>query len=593
MSSESAARPPQATPGAAALPPSPGIFSATLHGFTFPDPRVPSCTGNTSALLFHNDGYHTISALAPTLEPVLSTFAPAHRVRRPRNSFMLFRSWCCKENAHGRTQPRANLNDSIRAQWKALSSEQREWWKARAEEEKKEHAARHPGYKYRPQPKVKNGASAAASTTARRRSRAALQHGSGASVSRSPPRQASHLPNVAVLCTFDPPSAPTTSPLARPADEVLSPASNGSQVWASPSLPPPANNPAPLLNMRPLNIPAYRPSGTYAPSPLSPSFGRVPFSNWHSSTPVHGPSTPYTPFSASSFNGTPSLGTSPSSISGSLPPSPYTPAPPSFRLPPPYLASPCGTATPGDRVAAPAYPNYGLGLGCEPPFDSSATGALEAGYSPAQADFIAAMTPAQYSHSTPTSTRPHHEAMQPAIPSSGIFSHGGDGPVHTYPPSAACPDCGLASAATGGLEAGYSPAPLPPQPAQANFFDATSPAQYGHSTPTPMRPHHEVMQSTMPSSGIFSHGGDGPMHTYPPDAFAAASHAGAYYARRGRGHALAGDPGANYPRTPPAHGWDRTRTGGPLPRAPQAPYFPGAASTPPRASRRPGAHQRF
>ncbi|KAL7937521.1 hypothetical protein V8C35DRAFT_182362 [Trichoderma chlorosporum] len=70
---------------------------------------------------------------------------------RPRNSFMLYRqhhqSSVAKDNK-GSSNP--EISKIIGSMWKCLGEDEREIWTQRAEEEKKLHALKYPGYRYKP-----------------------------------------------------------------------------------------------------------------------------------------------------------------------------------------------------------------------------------------------------------------------------------------------------------------------------------------------------------------------------------------------------------------------------------------------------------
>ncbi|KAJ3841246.1 hypothetical protein F5878DRAFT_658664 [Lentinula raphanica] len=81
-------------------------------------------------------------------------------VKRPENAFILFRRKCCElqtseeDSASGRRakkQRQADLSKTISQQWKSLTPEEKRYWEGLADEKKKEHAQKHPGYVFRPQ----------------------------------------------------------------------------------------------------------------------------------------------------------------------------------------------------------------------------------------------------------------------------------------------------------------------------------------------------------------------------------------------------------------------------------------------------------
>ncbi|WFC99383.1 hypothetical protein MYAM1_002127 [Malassezia yamatoensis] len=77
--------------------------------------------------------------------------APGH-IKRPRNAFILFRSHAVASNLVPKEVERDHRNISriISHMWRSLRKEERAFWEARAEDEKKEHRRQYPDYKYRP-----------------------------------------------------------------------------------------------------------------------------------------------------------------------------------------------------------------------------------------------------------------------------------------------------------------------------------------------------------------------------------------------------------------------------------------------------------
>ncbi|EIW65059.1 SRY-box containing transcription factor 32, partial [Trametes versicolor FP-101664 SS1] len=70
-------------------------------------------------------------------------------VKRPPNAFILFRS--AQKQQLGALQPDHRMISKICGKvWGTLSEEDKAVWMRRAEEEKREHAARHPDYVFRP-----------------------------------------------------------------------------------------------------------------------------------------------------------------------------------------------------------------------------------------------------------------------------------------------------------------------------------------------------------------------------------------------------------------------------------------------------------
>lgn len=82
----------------------------------------------------------------------------ANRIPRPRNAFILFRQkyhqTVLDEGSVIRTNP--EVSRELGRRWRALSPEEKEHWNNLAEEEKKNHAKKYPGYRYTPRRNGKN-----------------------------------------------------------------------------------------------------------------------------------------------------------------------------------------------------------------------------------------------------------------------------------------------------------------------------------------------------------------------------------------------------------------------------------------------------
>lgn len=81
-----------------------------------------------------------------------------NRIPRPRNAFILFRQKhhqsVLEESTEAKTNP--EVSRELGRRWRALSTEDRDYWKNLAEEEKKNHAKRYPNYRYTPRRGGKN-----------------------------------------------------------------------------------------------------------------------------------------------------------------------------------------------------------------------------------------------------------------------------------------------------------------------------------------------------------------------------------------------------------------------------------------------------
>jgi hypothetical protein len=74
------------------------------------------------------------------------------RIPRPRNAFILFRQKhhlaLIEEGTEIKTNP--DVSKELGRRWRALNPQEKEYWNKLAEEEKKAHAEKYPGYKYTP-----------------------------------------------------------------------------------------------------------------------------------------------------------------------------------------------------------------------------------------------------------------------------------------------------------------------------------------------------------------------------------------------------------------------------------------------------------
>ncbi|KAG9102252.1 hypothetical protein FRC06_002171 [Ceratobasidium sp. 370] len=76
---------------------------------------------------------------------------PPGHIPRPRNAFILYRSWYVKQGflADVETDHR-EISRIVGKIWKGLPEDERDVWRGRAEAEKRTHALKHPNYKYSP-----------------------------------------------------------------------------------------------------------------------------------------------------------------------------------------------------------------------------------------------------------------------------------------------------------------------------------------------------------------------------------------------------------------------------------------------------------
>ncbi|CAE6444796.1 unnamed protein product [Rhizoctonia solani] len=136
------------------------------------------------------------SAQADTVGPMRvaknhSRRQPPNHIPRPRNAFILYRSWYVKEGfLSGVENDHREISRIVGKIWKQLSTEEQESWKRRAENEKAEHARMYPNYKY--SPNSRRDAAAAASSSAGRNSLVRSSNRSRkAKVSETPPKERS------------------------------------------------------------------------------------------------------------------------------------------------------------------------------------------------------------------------------------------------------------------------------------------------------------------------------------------------------------------------------------------------------------------
>ncbi|CCO27820.1 Repressor ROX1 OS=Saccharomyces cerevisiae (strain ATCC 204508 / S288c) GN=ROX1 PE=1 SV=1 [Rhizoctonia solani AG-1 IB] len=76
---------------------------------------------------------------------------PPGHIPRPRNAFILYRSWYVKQGfLSGIENDHREISRIVGRIWRQMSAEEQDPWKTMAEEEKTEHARMYPGYKYSP-----------------------------------------------------------------------------------------------------------------------------------------------------------------------------------------------------------------------------------------------------------------------------------------------------------------------------------------------------------------------------------------------------------------------------------------------------------
>jgi len=74
------------------------------------------------------------------------------RIPRPRNAFMIYRStvWAQQKIPVGIERDHRHISRIIGHCWNSLPDEEKQIWRAKAEEEKQEHLRKYPGYRYSP-----------------------------------------------------------------------------------------------------------------------------------------------------------------------------------------------------------------------------------------------------------------------------------------------------------------------------------------------------------------------------------------------------------------------------------------------------------
>ncbi|QRV91619.1 HMG (high mobility group) box protein [Ceratobasidium sp. AG-Ba] len=76
---------------------------------------------------------------------------PPGHIPRPRNAFILYRTWYVKQDfLAGVENDHREISRIVGKIWKGLSESERDYWRVAAQKEKREHALKHPNYKYSP-----------------------------------------------------------------------------------------------------------------------------------------------------------------------------------------------------------------------------------------------------------------------------------------------------------------------------------------------------------------------------------------------------------------------------------------------------------
>ncbi|CDK26549.1 unnamed protein product [Kuraishia capsulata CBS 1993] len=119
-----------------------------------PSSGSPSPTSASTQL--HKFNANRSTDLAPAMDKCTCK-AEGNHIPRPRNAFILFRQKnhqaLLEEGSIIKTNP--DVSRELGKRWRNLSVEEKSFWNKMAEEEKKKHAEKYPGYKYTPRRAVK------------------------------------------------------------------------------------------------------------------------------------------------------------------------------------------------------------------------------------------------------------------------------------------------------------------------------------------------------------------------------------------------------------------------------------------------------
>lgn len=126
-----------------------------------PDMMTQSTTNSTPASSFSSASGYQFNGNQmnpnPSSEKCVCK-SSANRIPRPRNAFILFRQKhhqsVLDEGSVIRTNP--EVSRELGRRWRALLADEKEHWNNLAEEEKKNHAKKYPGYRYTPRRNGKN-----------------------------------------------------------------------------------------------------------------------------------------------------------------------------------------------------------------------------------------------------------------------------------------------------------------------------------------------------------------------------------------------------------------------------------------------------
>ncbi|ODV82152.1 uncharacterized protein CANTADRAFT_19731 [Suhomyces tanzawaensis NRRL Y-17324] len=144
---------------------SPDVFSQSSQPSTAHTTPASSFSAGLSgyhAGIIGNPGHQVSGASSGSVSSASSEKcvckSNANRIPRPRNAFILFRQKyhqsVLDEGSVIRTNP--EVSRELGRRWRALSGDEKDYWNNLAEEEKKNHAKKYPGYRYTPRRNGKN-----------------------------------------------------------------------------------------------------------------------------------------------------------------------------------------------------------------------------------------------------------------------------------------------------------------------------------------------------------------------------------------------------------------------------------------------------
>ncbi|KAK6456500.1 uncharacterized protein RJT20DRAFT_128421 [Scheffersomyces xylosifermentans] len=126
----------------------------------------------------HSGSISSASSMSSNVTEKCICKSNANRIPRPRNAFILFRQKyhqsVLDEGNVIRTNP--EVSRELGRRWRALSADEKDHWNNLAEEEKKNHAKKYPGYRYTPRRNGKNKNCNICRQNSLRQQQAQIQH---------------------------------------------------------------------------------------------------------------------------------------------------------------------------------------------------------------------------------------------------------------------------------------------------------------------------------------------------------------------------------------------------------------------------------